>query len=175
MKISTKGRYALRMLVDISDHATDSFISLKEISDRQNISKKYLEQIVPLLTKNGILRTNRGNKGGYALARTADEISVGEVLRATEGSLAPVACLEYETNDCPRAGICDTLFVWEGLQKVITEYLNGITIAMIAAIPMMIPSMVRSERILCENIPWKDSLMFSSMIKFLQKSFRKDT
>ena len=133
MKISTKGRYALRMLVDISDHATDSFISLKEISDRQNISKKYLEQIVPLLTKNGILRTNRGNKGGYALARTADEISVGEVLRATEGSLAPVACLEYETNDCPRAGICDTLFVWEGLQKVITEYLNGITIAMIAA------------------------------------------
>ena len=133
MKISTKGRYALRMLVDISEHATDSFISLKEISDRQNISKKYLEQIVPLLTKNGILRTNRGNKGGYALARTADEISVGEVLRATEGSLAPVACLEYETNDCPRAGICDTLFVWEGLQKVITEYLNGITIAMIAA------------------------------------------
>ncbi|MCR4779596.1 MAG: Rrf2 family transcriptional regulator [Ruminiclostridium sp.] len=133
MKISTKGRYALRMLVDISEHATDSFISLKEISDRQNISKKYLEQIVPLLTKNGILRTNRGNKGGYALARTADEISVGEVLRATEGSLAPVACLEYETNDCPRAGICDTLFVWEGLQKVIAEYLNGITIAMIAA------------------------------------------
>ncbi len=132
MKISTKGRYALRMLVDISTHEPDTFISLKEISDRQNISKKYLEQIVPLLTKNGILRTNRGNKGGYALAKAPEEISVGEVLRATEGSLAPVACLEYETNECPRAGICDTLFVWEGLRKVISEYLDGITIATIA-------------------------------------------
>jgi Rrf2 family protein len=132
MKISTKGRYALRMLVDISTHEPDTFISLKEISDRQNISKKYLEQIVPLLTKNGILRTNRGNKGGYALAKAPEEISVGEVLRATEGSLAPVACLEYETNECPRADICDTLFVWEGLRKVISEYLDGITIATIA-------------------------------------------
>ncbi len=132
MKISTKGRYALRMLVDISAHENDTFISLKEISDRQNISKKYLEQIVPLLTKNGILRTNRGNKGGYALARSADEITVGEVLRATEGSLAPVACLEYEENDCPRAGMCDTLFVWKGLYKVISEYLDGITISAIA-------------------------------------------
>lgn len=128
MKISTKGRYALRMLVDISVHETDGFISLKEISDRQNISKKYLEQIVPLLTRNGILRTNRGNKGGYALAKSKDDITVGEVLRATEGSLAPVACLECEVNDCPRADVCDTLFVWEGLQKVISEYLDGISI-----------------------------------------------
>lgn len=132
MKISTKGRYALRMLVDISEHENDGFISLKEISDRQNISKKYLEQIVPLLTKNGILRTNRGNKGGYALAKAAGDISVGEVLRATEGNLAPVSCLEYEHNDCPRAEICDTLFVWEGLRKVIANYLDGITIETIA-------------------------------------------
>ena len=132
MKISTKGRYALRMLIDLAEHGSGRFVSLKEISDRQNISKKYLEQIVPLLTKNGILRTNRGNKGGYALAKAPEEISVGEVLRATEGSLAPVACLEYETNECPRAGICDTLFVWEGLRKVISEYLDGITIAAIA-------------------------------------------
>ena len=132
MKISTKGRYALRMLVDISAHETDGFISLKEISDRQNISKKYLEQIVPLLTRNGILRTNRGNKGGYALARSKDEITVGEVLRATEGSLAPVACLDCEVNDCPRASVCDTLFVWEGLQKVMSEYLDGITVGKIA-------------------------------------------
>lgn len=128
MKISTKGRYALRMLVDIAQHETDGFISLKEISDRQNISKKYLEQIVPLLTRNGILRTNRGNKGGYALSKSKDDITVGEVLRATEGSLAPVACLECEPNDCPRADTCGTLFVWEGLHKVITEYLDGITV-----------------------------------------------
>lgn len=132
MKISTKGRYALRMLVDISEHETDGYISLKEISERQNISKKYLEQIVPLLTRNGILRTNRGNKGGYALAKNRDDISVGEVLRATEGSLAPVACLDCEVNDCPRADMCDTLFVWEGLNDIITKYLNGISIGNIA-------------------------------------------
>lgn len=128
MKISTKGRYALRMLTDIALHEDDGFISLKEISERQNISKKYLEQIVPLLSKDGLLRTNRGNKGGYALAKAPADISVGEVLRATEGSLAPVACLEYEVNDCPRAESCNTLYVWEGLYKVVTEYLDNITV-----------------------------------------------
>ena len=129
MKISTKGRYALRMLIDIASREEDGFISLKEISERQNISKKYLEQIVPLLTKNGMLRTNRGNKGGYALAKPVKDITVGEVLRATEGSLAPVTCLEYEVNDCPRAESCATLYVWEGLYDVITKYLDGITLA----------------------------------------------
>ena len=128
MKISTKGRYALRMLSDIAVHEDDGFISLKEISERQNISKKYLEQIVPLLTKDGLLRTNRGNKGGYALAKDPGDISVGEVLRATEGSLAPVACLEYEVNDCPRAESCDTLYIWEGLYKAVTGYLDGISV-----------------------------------------------
>ncbi len=128
MKISTKGRYALRMLTDIALHEDEGFISLKEISERQNISKKYLEQIVPLLSKDGLLRTNRGNKGGYSLAKKADEITVGEVLRATEGSLAPVACLEYDVNTCARAENCDTLYIWEGLYKVVTDYLNGITV-----------------------------------------------
>ena len=128
MKISTKGRYALRMLIDIAAREDDGFISLKEISERQSISKKYLEQIVPLLTKNGILRTNRGNKGGYALAKNPSDITVGSVLRATEGNLAPVSCLEYEVNDCPRAGNCATLFVWEGLYKVIADYLDNITL-----------------------------------------------
>ena len=129
MKISTKGRYAMRMLVDIAGHEEDGFISLKEISERQNISKKYLEQIVPMLTRNGILRTNRGNKGGYALMKAASEISVGDVLRATEGSLAPVACLECEVNDCPRVNECDTLYVWIGLKDVISRYLDGISVA----------------------------------------------
>lgn len=128
MKISTKGRYALRMIIYISEHADDGFISLKEISEDQAISKKYLEQIVPLLTRNGILRTNRGNKGGYALAVNADELTVGDILRATEGSLAPVACLECDVNDCPRVDNCATIFIWQGLYKNITDYLDGITI-----------------------------------------------
>ncbi|MBR1553852.1 MAG: Rrf2 family transcriptional regulator [Oscillospiraceae bacterium] len=128
MKISTKGRYALRMLLDLATHQEAGYISLKEIAERQNISKKYLEQIVPMLNKGGILRTNRGNKGGYMLARPADSLTVGDILRATEGSLAPVACLEYDYNDCPRAEECATLYVWEGLYKVVHEYLDSITL-----------------------------------------------
>lgn len=128
MKISTKGRYALRMLFDLASHNDEGYISLKDIAERQNISKKYLEQIVPLLNKSGLLRTNRGNKGGYMLAKKANEITVSDVLISTEGNLAPVACLEYEVNECPRVGECTTLFVWEGLYKTIKEYLGGITL-----------------------------------------------
>ncbi|NLT08359.1 MAG: Rrf2 family transcriptional regulator [Ruminococcus sp.] len=128
MKISTKGRYALRMMYDLALHREDGYISLKDIAERQNISKKYLEQIVPLLNKSGILKTNRGNKGGYMLAKKAEDYSVGDVLRATEGSLAPVACLEIEPNECPRAGECSTLFVWEGLYSAINDYLNNVTL-----------------------------------------------
>ena len=128
MKISTKGRYALRMLVDLAQHREEGYISLKEISDRQDISKKYLEQIVPMLNKSGVLRTNRGNRGGYMLAMEPADCSVGDVLRATEGNLAPVTCLEYEQNDCPRAASCATLFIWEGLYRVVTDYLDSITL-----------------------------------------------
>ncbi len=128
MKISTKGRYALRMLIELAMHQQDGFVSLKEISERQGISKKYLEQIVPMLNKSGILRTNRGNRGGYMLAKPAQECTVGDVLRATEGSLAPVSCLEYEVNDCPRKPFCPTLFVWEGLNRAVTSYLDSITL-----------------------------------------------
>ncbi|MBR6243714.1 MAG: Rrf2 family transcriptional regulator [Ruminococcus sp.] len=128
MKISTKGRYAMRMLLDLAIHHEEGFVSLKEIAERQNISKKYLEQIVPLLNKSGILKTNRGNKGGYMLTCNAADITVGDILRATEGTLAPVACLEFEPNECPRAAECSTLYVWEGLYKSITSYLDGITL-----------------------------------------------
>lgn len=128
MRISTKGRYALRMLVYLAAHQEDGFISLKEIADTQNISKKYLEQIVPMLNKDGILRTNRGNRGGYMLARRPQDCTVGDILRATEGSLAPVSCLEYDVNDCPRAEACPTLSIWEGLYKVINEYLDSVTL-----------------------------------------------
>lgn len=129
MRISTKGRYALRMLVYLAKHEEDGFVSLKEIADVQNISKKYLEQIVPMLNKGGILRTNRGNRGGYMLAKRPEECSVGDILRATEGSLAPVSCLEYEDNDCPRASGCATLYIWEGLYKAVSNYLDSITLA----------------------------------------------
>lgn len=132
MKISTKGRYALRMAVYLAKHQCDEYVSLKEIADRENISKKYLEQIVPMLNRAGLLRTTRGNKGGYLLTKKADEITVGDILRATEGNLAPIACLEYEVNDCPRKSECSTLYVWEELYKHITDYLDGITIQSIA-------------------------------------------
>lgn len=128
MKISTKGRYALRMLIDLAEHEGDGFIALKDIAERQNISKKYLEQIVPILSRSGILRTNRGSQGGYALANDPDKITVGEILRLTEGSLSPVACLDGDPAQCPRSADCPTLPVWQGLNRVINEYLDGITL-----------------------------------------------
>lgn len=128
MKISTKGRYALRMLVDLAENQKEGYLSLNEIAERQSISKKYLEQIVPMLTKAGLLRTNRGNKGGYRLNADPDKCTVGDILRATEGSLAPVACLEYEVNDCPRIKECNTLYIWEEYYRLTKEYFDGITI-----------------------------------------------
>ncbi len=128
MKISTKGRYALRMLLDLAEHKNDGFIALKDIANRQGISKKYLEQIVPLLNRSDILKTNRGFQGGYMLAQSPDKYTVGDILRITEGSLAPIACLDSEPNQCERSEQCKTLVVWKGLNRVITEYLDGITI-----------------------------------------------
>lgn len=128
MKISTKGRYALRMLLDLAIHRADGFIALKDIAERQNISKKYLEQIVPLLNKADLLKTNRGYQGGYALAKSPDKYTVGEILRVTEGPLCPVSCLQYPVNECPRAADCITLPVWEGLYKAINDYLDNMTL-----------------------------------------------
>ena len=128
MKISTKGRYSLRMLLDLAEHKNEGFIALKDIAERQGISKKYLEQIVTLLNRADILRTNRGYQGGYMLAREPDRYTVGEILRLTEGSLSPVACMEDEPNQCERNTFCKTLPVWQGLEDVINEYLDGITL-----------------------------------------------
>ncbi len=128
MKISTKGRYALRMLVDLAEHQGEGFVSLKDIAERQEISKKYLEQIVSLLNRPDILITNRGFRGGYRLARSADEYTVGDILRITEGGLAPVTCLENGMSGCDRAASCCTLPVWKGLSKVVNEYLDSITL-----------------------------------------------
>ena len=128
MKISTKGRYALRMMLDLAAHQGDGYVALKDIAQRQEISKKYLEQIVPMLGKSDILRTTRGYQGGYRLARAPKDYTVGEILRLTEGGLAHVACLEQHPNTCPRCGECATLPMWEGLERVIRSYLDGITL-----------------------------------------------
>lgn len=128
MMISTKGRYALRMLVDLAQHKNDGFIALKDIAERQGISKKYLEQIVSILNKPEILKKNRGYQGGYMLAQPPECYTVGDILRMTEGGLSPVACLSQDEITCERASYCETLFVWEGLYKTINEYLDGITL-----------------------------------------------
>ncbi len=128
MKISTKGRYALRMMVDLALHRDEGVVALKDIAARQHISKKYLEQIVPLLNRAELLRTIRGYQGGYALSKPPEKYTVREILQVTEGNLAPVACLQSGTV-CDMRNSCPTLKVWDGLNKVITEYLEGITLA----------------------------------------------
>ncbi len=128
MKISTKGRYALRMLLDLAEHQNDGYIALKDIAERQNISKKYLEQIIPVLNRSDVLNANRGYQGGYRLAKAPDKYTVGDILRLTEGSIAPVACLDHDPVDCPRRGECITLPLWKGLNKVINEYLDSVTL-----------------------------------------------
>jgi Rrf2 family protein len=128
MKISTKGRYSLRMLVDLAKHRNCGFVSLKDISQRQGISKKYLEQIVILLSRPDILRTNRGNKGGYMLAKDPDKYTVGQILRITEGGLLPDSSGNDEANQYNEKGSRETLWIWQGLEKVICDYLDGITL-----------------------------------------------
>lgn len=127
MKISTKGRYALKMLLDLAEHQNCGFVALKDIADRQGISKKYLEQIIPLLNQSDILKTIRGSQGGYRLAQTPDKYTVGDILRLTEGSLSPAPCVE-EPAECESGEDFALLWVWQGLYKTINEYLDGITL-----------------------------------------------
>ena len=128
MKISTRGRYALRLMMDIAMHDSGEPVRIKDIARRQEVSEKYLEQIIAILNKAGFVRSIRGPKGGYTLSKKPEEYTAGMILRLTEGSLAPVACLDQEPNECERSAECVTLPVWEGLYKVITEYLDGITL-----------------------------------------------
>ena len=127
MKISTKGRYALRMLTDLALHQGDGFVSLTEVAQRQAISKKYLEQIVPMLHRAGYLQTGRGAQGGYRLKKLPSECTVGEILRLTEGSLTPVNCVG-DPSLCVRSADCPTLPVWQGLDRVVSDYLDGSTL-----------------------------------------------
>ena len=128
MKISTKGRYSLRMLVDLAQHKDQGFIALKDIAERQGISKKYLEQIVTLLNRTDVLRANRGYQGGYMLAGDPERYTVGQILRITEGAIFPVPCLEDDPNLCARSEFCVTLPVWQGLSRRVNEYLDSITL-----------------------------------------------
>ncbi|MBQ7159447.1 MAG: Rrf2 family transcriptional regulator [Treponema sp.] len=128
MKISTRGRYALRFMIDLAQHDNGSYVALKDVSARQNISIKYLEQITSLLSKFGLLLSVRGPQGGYKLAKQAREYSIAEILRITEGSLAPVSCLETPVNTCPRKETCQTIRLWEGLDKAINDYLSSVTL-----------------------------------------------
>ena len=129
MKVSTKGRYALRVMVDLAMHENGAYIPLKEVSARVGITVKYLEQIVAALNRAGYVASSRGLGGGYRLTRAAGQYTVGEILRTMEGSLAPVACLEETPNTCPRSAVCPTLPFWQGLEKVVNDYVNGVTLA----------------------------------------------
>lgn len=128
MKISTKGRYALRVMVDIAQHADDGFVSLKDVAERQAVSLKYLEMIVGILNRGHFLSSARGKSGGYRLAKQPVEYTIGSILKLTEGSLAPVSCLENGAVNCDRAGDCITLPIWQGLDKVIDDYLESVTL-----------------------------------------------
>ena len=128
MKISTKGRYALRIMLDIAIHDDGKYIPLKDIAKRQNLTVKYLEQIISLLNKAGYLQSLRGNTGGYRLAKNLDEYVVGDILRVTEGDLAPVACLKKCGDFCQREDICNTVSFWRGLDRVINEYVDSYTL-----------------------------------------------
>ncbi len=129
MKVSTKGRYALRIMLDLALHDSGGLVPLKEIAARQDITLKYMEQIISPLSKAGFVQSLRGSNGGYRLARKPSEYTVGDILRTLEGPLAPTACLEggKEVN-CPRADTCATITFWSGLNRVINEYVDSVTL-----------------------------------------------
>ncbi len=129
MKISTRGRYAIRVMLDLAEQDSQEYIPLMDIAKRQNISEKYLESIVVVLSKNDFLRALRGKGGGYKLAKSPEEYTIGSILKLIEGSLAPVACLDNTPNRCERAAECKTLRMWEGLYKLTDEYFESITLA----------------------------------------------
>jgi len=129
MKVSTRGRYALRLMIDLAENGGESLVTLRDVAQRQEISVKYLEQIVSVLSKAGLVRSSRGPQGGYSLSRPAEEYTVGDILRLTEGDLAPVSCLEGEENQCSRCDRCGTLGFWNGLYAVVNQYIDRFTLA----------------------------------------------
>lgn len=127
--ISTRGRYAIRVMIDLAEHRNGAYIPMKEIAERQNISLKYMEKIMPVLSKEHLVDGLHGKGGGYRLCREPDAYTVGEILRLTEGDLAPVACLATNADPCDRAGECRTLPMWKKYYDLTNAYFDGITIA----------------------------------------------
>ena len=137
--ISTQGRYALRVMLDLAEHGNEGYIPLKDIAKRQDISDKYLESILKSLVKQKMLKGLRGKGGGYQLTRTPAEYSAGEILEVAEGSLAPVACLMKDADACPRAGQCRTLPMWKKFDSMVHDFFYGITLEDILDNPEFIP------------------------------------
>ena len=129
MMISTKGRYALRVMIDLAEHCNGEYIPMKDVVKRQQVSQKYVERIMTMLSKADFVEAVHGKGGGYRLNRSPDEYIVGDILRLTEGSLAPVACLECDAEECERADQCRTLPMWRELNDRIADFFDGITIA----------------------------------------------
>ncbi len=128
MKFSTKDRYALRLMAQLADCGPEETLSLKSVSESQQISQKYLEQIVTPLSRAGLVSSSRGSQGGYRLTRAPEEITAGDILRAIEGDLVPIPCLSSQAEACPRRAQCHTIGFWEGLRQVIDKYVDGITL-----------------------------------------------
>lgn len=130
--ISTRGRYALRVMIDLAEHRSGRYIPMKEVAARQEISLKYIERIMPLLTKAGLVEGQHGKGGGYMLRREPESYTAGEILRAAEGDLAPVACLGCGAQPCPRAAMCRTLPMWEQYYKLTNDFFDSVTLAELA-------------------------------------------
>ena len=128
MKISTRGRYSLRLMIELAEHYGEGYIALKDISSRQNISKKYLEQIIPFLSRSNLIISNRGHMGGSQLSKSPSEISVYEILLSAEGSMAPVSCMDHTPNTCENADTCLTLPIYTKLNEVIKDYLSSVSL-----------------------------------------------
>ena len=129
MMVSTRGRYALRVLIDMAEHAADGYVPMKSIAERQDISKKYMEQIMPVLVKNGLVEGIHGAKGGYRLTREPESYTVGEILRLTEGDLAPVACLSCGAEPCGRTVECRTIDMWNEFNRITNDFFDGIKLS----------------------------------------------
>lgn len=129
MKISTKGRYALRVMIDLAERHTGKYIPMKDVAARQEISLKYLERILPVLTKNKLIEGVHGKGGGYRLTREPYEYTVGEILRLTEGDLSPVACLSPDASPCAKASECKTLKLWKDFYDLTNRYFDSVTVA----------------------------------------------
>lgn len=128
MLISTRGRYALRVLLDLAEHTGDGYVPMKAVAQRQGLSLKYIQAIMPILSKNKLIEGVHGKGGGYRLSKPLSEYRVGDILRLTEGNLAPVTCLECDAKPCERKDSCPTLPMWTEFHKLVNDYFDGITL-----------------------------------------------